>query len=195
MNRVGRLFPAVLFALMLGGCKPAGPAPEAAAPAPTPTASASPAASADAKEEHHPQPEFPKLVVKTFDGGEFDLASQRGRWVVVNYWATWCNPCLKEIPDLAAFDKARDDVVVIGLAYEEIEKADMQAFLKEHPIPYPIAIVDVYSPPEDFETPAGLPTTYLIGPDGRVASKHLGPVTSQELDAEIAAAAKAKPAT
>lgn len=179
-----------LLSLPLAACNPAGQAPTAAAPSAQDVAAETQALA----ESKNGQPEFPKLVVKTFAGDEFNLATQRGRWVVVNYWATWCNPCLKEIPDLDALDKARDDVVVIGLAYEEIEKADMQAFLKEHPISYPIAVVDVYSPPEDFGTPPGLPMTFLISPDGRVARKHLGPVTSRELQEEIAAV-QAKPAS
>ena len=135
-------------------------------------------------------------MVETFDGGQFDLSKQRGKWVVVNFWATWCNPCQKEIPDLDAFDKAREDVTVIGLAYEEIEKADMQAFLKKHVFDYPIALIDVYNPPADFDTPPGLPMTYLIAPDGRVAARHLGPVTSEELSRDIEAAlAKGAPAS
>ena len=92
-------------------------------------------------------------------------------------------------------DKAREDVIVIGLAYEEIERADMEAFLKDHPMSYPIALIDVYNPPADFDTPRGLPMTYLIAPDGKVAARHLGPVTSEQLSSEIeAAAAKAPPA-
>lgn len=75
----------------------------------------------------------PTLEVKTIDGADWSLAARRERWVVVNFWATWCSPCLKEIPDLSAFDAQREDVEVIGLAYEEIEAADMQVFLKEHP--------------------------------------------------------------
>ena len=178
---------------VLVACKPE-PAPVAMAPA----KAAVPAADVPASPlqgKGTAKPDYPKLVVKTFDGQEFDLSKQRGKWVVVNYWATWCNPCLKEIPDLDAMDKAREDVVVIGLAYEEIERADMEAFLKQHTLSYPIALVDVYDPPADFETPKGLPMTYLIAPDGKVASRHLGPVTSQELSDEIKAAqAKAKPA-
>lgn len=131
----------------------------------------------------------PTLSVKTVDGATFDLAQQRGHWVVVNFWATWCAPCLKEMPDLSEFDKARDDVTVIGLAYDEIELIDLKLFLEQHPTTYPIAQVDVYAPPKDFETPRGLPMTYLIAPDGTVAKKFLGPVTSKELETAIAAVA------
>ncbi len=128
----------------------------------------------------------PALEVQTFDGKPFKLANYRDKWVVVNFWATWCAPCLKEIPDFNAFAKSRSDVQFIGLAYEEISKADMQLFLQKHPIDYPFAILDVYSPPADFETPRGLPMTVLIAPGGEVAKTFLGPVTSADLAAEMA---------
>lgn len=127
----------------------------------------------------------PRLVVATLDHGEFDLAKHRGKWVLVNFWATWCSPCLKEIPDFSAFDAKRADVEVIGLAFEEIEEADLRAFLKEHPANYPIARVDVFDPPKDFDVPRGLPTSWLIAPDGRVAEKYLGPITSTDLARRI----------
>lgn len=182
---------------LLSACKPEPASPPTAAapaaPAAAPAVAAAPAQQAG--DEVAPKPDYPKLTVKTFDGQDFNLAAHRGKWVVVNFWATWCNPCLKEIPDLDAMDKARADVIVIGLAYEEIERADMEAFLKDHPMSYPIALIDVYNPPADFDTPRGLPMTYLIAPDGKVAARHLGPVTSEQLSSEIeAAAAKAPPA-
>ncbi len=123
----------------------------------------------------------PSLRVDTLDDGRFDLSEQRGRWVVVNYWATWCAPCLKEMPELAEFDAAHDDVRVIGLAFEEIDEADLRAFLKTRPAGYPIAMIDVYAPPADFDVPRGLPMSYLIAPDGAVARRFLGPVTAAEL--------------
>ncbi|MBP6748836.1 MAG: TlpA family protein disulfide reductase [Xanthomonadaceae bacterium] len=128
----------------------------------------------------------PTLRIALLDGAMYELASRRGRWVVLNFWATWCKPCLKEMPDLDAYDAARDDLEVVGLAYEEIEPQDMRAFLKRRPVKYPIAIVDVYDPPTAFGTPRGLPMTYLVAPDGRIAQRFLGPVTSAELDAAIA---------
>ncbi|HET6604478.1 MAG TPA: TlpA disulfide reductase family protein [Xanthomonadaceae bacterium] len=130
-------------------------------------------------------PAQPELSVDTVGGGHFDLASQRGSWVVVNFWATWCSPCLKEMPDLDDLDRRRKDVAVVGLAYEEIAPADLQAFLEQHPVDYPISVVDVFAPPEDFPTPRGLPTTYLIGPDGSVVRHFLGPVTARTLEEAI----------
>jgi thiol-disulfide isomerase/thioredoxin len=181
---------ACLPLLLLAACGPAAEpdaAPEdAATPAVASTAAAAPAAAESTAER--PIPEYPALVIKTFDGGSFDLSQHRGRWVVVNFWATWCNPCLKEIPDLAAMDAAHEEIEVIGLAFEEIERADMEAFLAKRPIPYPIAIVDTFGPPTDFGIPRGLPTTFLIAPDGKVAATHLGPVTSEDLLKDIAAA-------
>lgn len=130
----------------------------------------------------------PALVIETFDGEIFDLSKHKDKWVVVNFWATWCGPCLKEIPDFNAFAKKNSKVQFIGLAYEEIERADMQAFLKKHPIDYPIAIMDVYNPPKDFETPRGLPMTVLIAPGGAVAKTFLGPVTGEKIQAVMDAA-------
>ena len=155
------------------------PAPDVAAPGPN----ATPAPTAAPK-----LPEHPTLKLATVDGGEYDLAARRGKWVVVNFWATWCSPCLKEMPELSALDAMREHVEVIGLAYEDIAPADMQAFLKKHPVVYPVAIVDVYDPPKDFATPRGLPMTYLVDPDGKVAKQFLGPVTAREIEAAIAAA-------
>ena len=180
---------ALLLAMLLAACQPAvDKAPAAAAPADAPAAPAAapgPDAAPDVAEDA-PKPEIPALDVATVDGGRFDLAEHRDKWVVVNFWATWCSPCLKEMPELSALDAMREHIVTVGLAYEEISPEDMQAFLKEHPVVYPIAIIDVYSPPADFETPRGLPMTYLIAPDGKVARQFLGPVTAREIETAIA---------
>lgn len=134
------------------------------------------------------KPEQPALKLTLLDGKPYDLAQHRGKFVLINFWATYCAPCLKEIPALTAFDQAHDDVEVIGLDYEDIEDADLKAFLKDHPAGYPIAKVDVYDPPKDFDTPRGLPTSYLIGPDGKVAKRFLGPITEADLAAAVAGA-------
>ncbi|WP_052697966.1 TlpA family protein disulfide reductase [Luteibacter yeojuensis] len=127
----------------------------------------------------------PELKVKTLDGKPFDLAAQRGKWVIVNYWATWCVPCIKEMPDISNFVKSRKDVTAIGLAFEDSEAKDIQAFVAKHPVVYPIAQVDVMAPPKDFDSPKGLPTTYLIAPDGHVAKRFVGPVDAAKLGQAI----------
>jgi len=127
----------------------------------------------------------PDLKITTLDGKPFDLAAERGKWVVVNYWATWCVPCIKEMPDISAFVKNHKNVTAIGLAFEDTDAKEIRAFLAKHPVVYPIAQVDVMDPPKAFEAPKGLPTTYLIAPDGTVAKRFVGPVTEQSLGEAI----------
>ena len=127
----------------------------------------------------------PTFTRTATDGTPYDLAAHRGRWVVVNFWATWCGPCIKEMPELSALHTMRQNVEVVGLAYEDIEPADMQAFLEERPVSYPVVVLDPMRPPQDFATPRGLPTTYLIAPDGKVARHFLGPVTAHDIEQAI----------
>jgi len=175
-----RLTLPLLFAVIaFAGCKREQGQPAAK---PETTAVATPPAKAPAEVE------YPTLKLTTIDGKPWDLAAQRGQWVVVNFWATWCGPCLKEMPELSALDAMREHVEVIGLDYEDIEPDALKAFMQKHPVVYPIAIVDVYKPPQDFEAPRGLPNTYLIAPDGKVAKRFLGPVTAKDIDEAIAKA-------
>ncbi len=130
-------------------------------------------------------PAQPTLHVTTLDGKTFDLAAQRGKWVIVNYWATWCVPCIKEMPDISHFVATHKNVAAIGLAYDDSELADIKAFVAKHPVVYPIAQVTLDKPLKDFDEPRGLPTTYLIGPDGKVAKHIVGPITEASLAALI----------
>ncbi len=184
-----RVLAAATCLFALGACQrqPEPAATPAAQQAPTtPAAPAVPAEPvAPAREVTAEQP---TLKLPTVDGKTYDLSEHRGKWVVVNFWATWCAPCLKEMPELSALHAMRNNIEVVGLAYEDIETAEMQAFLKEHPVAYPIAIVDTYQPPADFAVPRGLPMSYLIGPDGKVAKQFLGPVEARDIEAAITAA-------
>ena len=177
--------PLALVVLATGaGCKrdaAVDGAPVASAPVATPQAPApKPSAATNAK--------FPTLKVNTLDGQAFDLAAQRGKWAIVNFWATWCGPCLKEMPELSALDAMREHIVGVGLAYEDTTEDALRTFLVKHPVVYPMALIDVYNPPADFDTPRGLPFTYLIGPDGAVVKKYTGPVSARMLEEDIAAA-------
>ena len=130
----------------------------------------------------------PTLKIDTLDGQHWDLATHRGHWVVINYWATWCAPCIAEMPALSAFIKSRQDVDGIGLAFEDTERQEILDFLEKNPVDYPIAQVEVDAPPTDFDIPRGLPTTYLIAPDGSVAKQFLGPIKDKDLEQAIKAA-------
>jgi len=115
-------------------------------------------------------------------GSEVALSDYRGEWVVVNYWATWCAPCRKEMPELSELHEQRADVTVLGLAYEDIEDADFLAFLQDFPVSYPILKVDVFQPPEPFGTPKVLPTTIILDREGRAVKTFLGPVTRESIE-------------
>jgi thiol-disulfide isomerase/thioredoxin len=134
---------------------------------------------------HAAMPARPALHVETLDGRHFDLGAQRGHWVIVNFWATWCVPCIKEMPALSHYVATHPEVRAIGLAYEDSEVADIKAFLGKHPVAYPVAQVTLDKPLQDFDEPRGLPTTYLIAPDGTAAAHFLGPITPAQLDAAI----------
>ena len=178
------------------GCQPAD-RPATAAGGGEPAAPSVPVDGAVVADKPAPEPAdaakdadtgTPALRIDTLDGATYDLADRRGTWVVVNFWATWCAPCLKEMPELSALDAMNEHIEVVGLAYEDIVVDAMREFLADHPVVYPIAILDTYDPPADFDTPRGLPMTWLIAPDGRVAHKVLGPVTAREIEDAIAAA-------
>jgi thiol-disulfide isomerase/thioredoxin len=122
-------------------------------------------------------------------GGDAVSASDfRGQWVVVNYWATWCAPCRKEMPELSELHTERDDMIVLGLAYEDIDDSDFEAFLEEIPVSFPILKVDVYQPPEPFGAPKVLPTTIILDREGRAIKAFLGPVTRESIERFVEAA-------
>lgn len=120
------------------------------------------------------------------DGGTYQLSTYRGQWVVVNYWATWCAPCRKEIPDLSRLHDRRSDLVVLGLAFEDTEPADLLSFLEEYPATYPILLVDTFNPPEDLGAPRALPTTWLVDFEGHIVETWIGPVTGEMIEDRIA---------
>ena len=125
------------------------------------------------------------FTLQQLHGEEVSLSEFRQKWVVLNYWATWCAPCRKEIPDLSALNEARNDIIVLGLAFEDTEIENFDEFLKEFNPSYPLVLVDVYAPPEPFGAPKVLPTTIILNPEGYPVKTYLGPVTREDIESFI----------
>jgi thiol-disulfide isomerase/thioredoxin len=120
-------------------------------------------------------------------GHSRSLADYRGKWVIVNYWATWCPPCQEEIPDLVDFHERHKskDAVVLGINFEDIGTKQLQSFVDSYLISYPVLQSEPLLSTPLGEVP-GLPTTYIIAPDGTPVARQVGPVTGEQLDAFIA---------
>lgn len=122
----------------------------------------------------------PGFTLTTFDGQPLSLAAYRGKTVVLNFWASWCPPCREEAPVLRQFAArhAGGDEVLLGIDVWDTE-ADARAFLAEFGLSYPNAL-DVDGRVAIEYGVAGVPETYVIGPDGRLLGKYTGPVKSVE---------------
>ena len=187
MNRTRSFL--LLAVVALAACKPHNPTTEPTAPKAQPQS----AAPSPARPRLAQAGDRPTLSVPTVDGRTFDLGAQRGKWVLVNNWATWCAPCLKEMPDLSALAAMRQDIRVVGLANDDIPPAELKAFLEKHPVVYPVAQVDPMQPPAGFGPVEVLPVTWLLAPDGTVAKVFAGPVTAAVVEQAIAALGKSAP--
>ena len=129
-------------------------------------------------------------------GKMHSLADYKGKWVIVNYWATWCPPCQEEIPDLVSFhDSHRDtDAVVLGINLEDVGQEQLESFVESFMISYPILRSEPLATTPLGPVP-GLPTTYIVAPDGSPVARQVGPVTSKQLEDYIASKKKQKAAS
>ena len=126
--------------------------------------------------------QVPDFSLPALDGNSYSLSQFRGQWVVVNYWATWCAPCRKEIPELSDLHAERKDVIVLDIAYEDTDPEDFEMFLDEYDPSYPILLPDVYDLPNALEVPRVLPTTFIVNPTGQKVRTYMGPITREELE-------------
>ncbi len=121
-------------------------------------------------------------------GKTHTLSGYKGKWVLVNFWATWCPPCLREIPDLSELSRERNDIVVIGIAMEYDNARDIVAFAEKMAIPYPIVLGDRASVAQlGDEEISLLPSTYLFDPEGKPAARKIGLITRAEIEAFVGA--------
>lgn len=135
------------------------------------------------------------FALKDLDGKMHKLSDYRGKWVVVNYWATWCPPCLEEMPDLSDFhDKHKDKyAVVLGINNEGLPLSRLKDFAESYLVSFPILPAPA-DPSADYmlgPVPA-LPTTYIVSPRGRVMARNVGPLTGEMLESFMKTACKGK---
>ena len=127
-------------------------------------------------------------------GKTHTLAEYKGKWVLVNYWATWCPPCLEEIPDLISLhENKKNNLVVLGIAVDYRSQKQVTDFADGLLVSYPIVlgtpkVINQIGPMQ------GLPTTYLFNPDGKLVAQQTGAITRKSVEDFIASkSARATP--
>ena len=119
------------------------------------------------------------------------LSQYKGKWVLVNYWATWCPPCRTEIPDLAALHRnKKNNLVVLGVAMDYQDPKEVLAFVREQAIPYPIILGDDHAI-DQVGPVRGLPTTYLFNPQGKQVAYNVGALSQEAVEHYLADKKKA----
>jgi peroxiredoxin len=119
----------------------------------------------------------PPLRLPALAGGEVDLGSFRGRLVLLNFWASWCPPCVRETPSLEALHRALSEqgLVVVGVSVDESTRA-LRRFVDEHGVSFLVLRDPSGLFAERVYRTVEFPTTYLIDADGIVRERYVGPV-------------------
>ena len=127
------------------------------------------------------------FVLKDTEGKKHTLSQYKGKWVIVNYWATWCPPCLEEVPDLVALYDSRKnkDVMVIGVVFDYQSAKEVAEYVDDMLMSYPIVLGDDEAT-KQIGSAEILPTSYIYNPRGELVKTKRGLVTKQYLEAFIA---------
>ncbi len=128
----------------------------------------------------------PDFALSTLDGDTLRMADLHGDWVLLNFWATWCAPCLVEIPDLAALhtDLNPHGFHVVGVSLDEEGFGVVEPFAQKLEISYPL-VVDNGTMAAAYGGIYSLPTTFLIDADGQVINRFVGLFPSAEMHAPL----------
>jgi cytochrome c biogenesis protein CcmG/thiol:disulfide interchange protein DsbE len=127
----------------------------------------------------------PQMKLTDLNGQKVDLASYKGQVVLVDFWATWCDPCRAEIPHFIQLqDKYRDQgLQIIGISMDDGPKP-VREFSQEFKMNYPVAMGNAKLA-ERFGGVLGLPVSFLIGRDGRIYARHVGETDATIFESEI----------
>ena len=127
------------------------------------------------------------FTLPDLDGQARSLSDYRGKWVLVNYWATWCPPCLEELPELEVFHNgAEGRAVVLGVNMETIDQPRLRAFVEQQFLSFPILVATEHPTRDQLIGPVdGLPTSYLVAPSGEIVARQVGPITAEAISAFI----------
>jgi cytochrome c biogenesis protein CcmG/thiol:disulfide interchange protein DsbE len=131
----------------------------------------------------------PPITGGTLGGGSFDLAALRGRWVVVNFFASWCPPCQTEQPELVAFAYAHrspGDAALVGVVFDDAAST-ARGFMQSTGASWPAVVDGGGQIALDYGV-RGPPETFIVAPDGTVVAHFDGPMTSAALDYWLARA-------
>lgn len=127
------------------------------------------------------------FTLPDLDGQLHSLSDYRGKWVLVNYWATWCPPCLEELPELETFhSNSAGKAVVLGVNMEAIDQSRLRAFVADQVLSFPILVAGESPDREQLIGPVdGMPTSFLITPGGEVVARQVGQVTAEAISGFI----------
>jgi thiol-disulfide isomerase/thioredoxin len=122
----------------------------------------------------------PDFTLASVDGKRIKLSDYKGKVVIVDFWATWCPPCRRGIPDLIEIQKEYGkDVVVIGISVDTDTKGDVASFIKQMGINYPVAYADA-GVAQSYGGVESIPTSFVIDINGNIVDSHVGLVPKSE---------------